>query len=36
MNNFEDIDYSEEIKYMTGFEKEDKEIKKYLEKISLS
>ena len=33
---FEDIDYTEEIKYMTGFEKEDKEIKQYLEKISLA
>ncbi|KKP85746.1 MAG: hypothetical protein UR89_C0043G0001, partial [Candidatus Roizmanbacteria bacterium GW2011_GWA2_35_8] len=33
---FEDIDHSEEIKYMTGFEKKDEEIKLFLEKISLS
>lgn len=33
---FSDIDYSEEIKYMPGFEKKDEEIKKFLEKISLS
>ncbi|PIP14600.1 hypothetical protein COX47_04285 [Candidatus Roizmanbacteria bacterium CG23_combo_of_CG06-09_8_20_14_all_35_49] len=33
---FKDIDYSEKIDYIKGFEKEDEEIKKYLEKISLS
>jgi len=33
---FEDIDYSEAINYMEGYEKNDNEIKKYLEKISLS
>jgi len=33
---FDDIDYSEQVEYMTGFEKDDEEIKKYLEKISLS
>lgn len=33
---FEDIDYSEKIDYIKGFEKEDEEIKKYLEKISFS
>lgn len=33
---FDDIDYSEQIEYMTGFEKKDEEVKKYLEKISLS
>lgn len=33
---YEDIDYSEEIEYMAGFEKKDEEIKKFLEKISLS
>lgn len=33
---FDDIDHTEEIKYMKGFEKNDNEIKKYLEEISLS
>jgi len=33
---FDDIDYSEEIEYMNGFEKKDDEIKRFLEKISLS
>lgn len=33
---FDDIDYSEIIDYMPGFEKDDLEIKKFLEKISLS
>ena len=33
---FEDIDYSEAIEYIEGFEKNDNEIKKYLEKVSLS
>ena len=36
LSYFEDIDYSEEIEYMTGFEKKDDEIKRFLEKISLS
>lgn len=33
---FEDIDYSEEIQYMTGFEEKDSVIKQFLEKISLT
>lgn len=33
---FDDIDYSEQVKYMTGFEKKDEEIKQFLEKLSLS
>jgi hypothetical protein len=33
---FEDIDYSEGIEYMSGFEKKDDDIKHFLEKISLS
>lgn len=33
---FEDIDHSEEIQYVTGFEKRDDDIKQFLEKISLS
>ncbi len=33
---FEDIDHSEEIQYMSGFEKKDEEVKYFLEKISLS
>lgn len=33
---FEDIDHSEEIEYMMGFERKDEEIKQFLEKISLS
>ena len=33
---FKDIDYSETIDYMEGFEKNVNEIKKFLEKISLS
>lgn len=36
LSYFEDIDHSETIEYMQGFEKNDNEIKKYLEKISLS
>jgi|SRR3989344_4463342 len=32
---FEDIDYSEKIEYLPGFEKNDDEIKQFLEKISL-
>lgn len=36
LSYFEDIDRSETIQYMHGFEKNDDEIKKYLEKISLS
>lgn len=33
---FQDIDYSESIEYMEGFKKNDEEIKKYLEEISLT
>lgn len=33
---FDDIDYTEQIEYMTGFEKKDDDIKQFLEKISLS
>lgn len=33
---FEDIDYSEEIQYTARFEKKDEDIKKFLEKISLT
>jgi len=33
---FEDIDHSEEIEYLPGFEKKDEDIKVFLEKISLS
>ena len=33
---FEDIDYSEQIEYIEGFEKKDDAIKQFLEKISLS
>lgn len=33
---FDDIDYSEEIEYMLGYEKKDDEIKKFLENMSLS
>lgn len=36
LSYFEDIDYSEEINYMPGFEKNDQDIKQFLEKISLS
>jgi len=36
LSYFDDIDYSEQIEYMDGFEKNDESIKKYLEKISLS
>ena len=32
---FEDVDYSEEVEYMEGFQTSDTEIKKSLEKISL-
>ncbi len=33
---FDDIDYTEQIEYMKGFEKKDDDIKQFLEKISLS
>lgn len=33
---FDDIDHTEQIEYMTGFEKKDDDIKQFLEKISLS
>lgn len=33
---FDDIDYSEEIDFMPGFEEDDDKIKKFLEEISLS
>jgi len=33
---FEDIDYSEQIEYLGGYEKRDDDIKQFLEKISLS
>ena len=33
---FDDVDYSESVEYMSGFEKNDEEVKKFLEKISLS
>lgn len=33
---FDDIDYTEEIEYIQGFEKKDDVIKQFLEKISLS
>lgn len=33
---FDDIDYSEQVEYMTGFDKKDGDIKQFLEKISLS
>lgn len=33
---FEDINYSEQIDYLVGFEKNDKDIKQFLEKISLT
>lgn len=33
---FDDIDYTEQIEYMSGFEKKDDDIKQFLEKISLS
>jgi len=33
---FDDIDRTEQIEYMVGFEKKDEEIKNFLEKISLS
>ncbi len=36
LSYFEDIDYSEEIQYIEGFEKKDEDIKQFLEKISLS
>lgn len=36
LSYFEDIDYTEQIEYMSGFEKKDEEIKQFLEKISLS
>ena len=36
LSYFGDIDYSENINYMKGSEKADKDIKKYLEDISLS
>ncbi len=36
LSYFDDIDYSEQIEYMDGFEKNDENIKQFLEKISLS
>lgn len=33
---FADIDYTEQIEYMTGFEKKDEEIKTFLENISIT
>ncbi|MBI4004662.1 nucleotidyl transferase AbiEii/AbiGii toxin family protein [Candidatus Roizmanbacteria bacterium] len=33
---FEDVDYTEQIEYITGYEKKDSDIKQFLEKISLS
>jgi len=36
LSYFDDVDNSEEIEYIPGFEKNDDEVKKYLEKISLS
>lgn len=33
---FDDVDYSEEIEYMEGFQISDDEVKKYLEEVSLS
>jgi hypothetical protein len=36
LSYFDDIDYSEEIEFMPGFEKKQEEIKKFLEEISLS
>ena len=36
LDYFKDIDYSETIDYMEGFEKNDNDIKIFLEKISLS
>ncbi len=33
---FDDIDYSEQIEYMEGFEKKDEDIKQFLENISIS
>ncbi len=36
LSYFEDIDYSEEVEYMPGFKKDKEEIKRFLEKISLS
>lgn len=35
LSYFDDIDYSEIVDYLPGFEKKDKEIKEFLEKISL-
>ena len=34
-NSFNDVDYSEKVEYMEGFQIPDDEIKKSLEKISL-
>ncbi|MGB9707519.1 MAG: nucleotidyl transferase AbiEii/AbiGii toxin family protein [Microgenomates group bacterium] len=36
LSYFDDIDYSEEIEFMRGFEKNKNEIKSFLEKIALS
>lgn len=36
LSYFKDIDYSEEVDFIKGFEKSDKEIKRYLKKLSLS
>lgn len=33
---FDDVDYTEEIEYIMGYEKKDSDIKQFLEKISLS
>jgi len=35
LSYFKDIDYSEEVDFVKGFEKSDKEIKRYLKKLSL-
>lgn len=35
LSYFDDIDYTEQIEYMTGFEKKVEDIKQFLEKISL-
>ena len=33
---FDDVDYTEQVEYMPGFEKNDEDIKSFLEKISLT
>jgi len=35
LSYFDDIDYSEEVEYLPGFEKNEKEIKNFLEEVSL-